>query len=102
MGIRPISVSLVNSTTENLAKFLGYYLQPIMKTLPVYIKDITEPASTGLIRVSHPCPMSQGILAPWQSITDPSTTQTQWFRLAWLPGTVHRFIASKAITVKLV
>ena len=41
MGIRPI-VSTVNSPTANLAKFLDYYLQPIMKNLPAYLKDTTH------------------------------------------------------------
>ncbi|MCY4327357.1 MAG: GIY-YIG nuclease family protein, partial [Rhodobacteraceae bacterium] len=38
MGIRPI-VSTVNSATANLAEFLDFYLQPIMKSLPAYLKD---------------------------------------------------------------
>ena len=41
MGIRPI-VSTVNSPTANLAEFLDYYLQPIMKNLPAYLKDTTQ------------------------------------------------------------
>ena len=41
MGIRPI-VSTVNSPTANLAEFLDYYLQPIMKKLPAYLKDTTQ------------------------------------------------------------
>ena len=41
MAIRPI-VSTVNSPTVNLAEFLDYYLQPIMKRLPAYIKDTTQ------------------------------------------------------------
>ena len=38
MGIRPI-VSSVNSVTENISKFVEYWLQPIVKQLPSYIKD---------------------------------------------------------------
>ena len=41
MGIRPI-VSTVNSPTANLAEFLDHYLQPIMKSLPAYLKDTTQ------------------------------------------------------------
>ena len=41
MGIRPI-VSKINSPTANLAEFLDYYLQPIMKQLPAYLKDTTQ------------------------------------------------------------
>ena len=41
MGIRPI-VSTVNSATANLAEFLDFYLQPIMKKLPAYLKDTTQ------------------------------------------------------------
>ena len=39
-GIRPI-VSSVNSITENISKFVDYWLQPIVKQLPFYIKDTT-------------------------------------------------------------
>ena len=35
-------VSTVNSPTANLAEFLDYYLQPIMKNLPAYLKDTTQ------------------------------------------------------------
>ena len=38
MGIRPI-VSSVNGITENISKFLDYWLQPIVRTLPSYLKD---------------------------------------------------------------
>ena len=38
IGIRPI-VSTVNSATANLAECLYFYLQPIMKSLPAYLKD---------------------------------------------------------------
>ena len=41
MGIRPI-VSTINSLTANLAEFLDYYLQPIMRQLPAYLKDTTQ------------------------------------------------------------
>lgn len=41
MGIRPI-VSKINSPTANLDEFLDYYLQPIMKQLPAYLKDTTQ------------------------------------------------------------
>jgi len=41
MGIRPIVLS-VNSATENLAQFLDYYLQPIMKNLQSYLKDTNQ------------------------------------------------------------
>ena len=38
MGIRPI-VSSVNSITENISNFVDFWLQPIVKGLPSYIKD---------------------------------------------------------------
>lgn len=38
MGIRPI-VSSVNGITENISKFLDYWLQPIVRTLPSFLKD---------------------------------------------------------------
>ena len=41
MGIRPI-VSLCESATENISHFLDYWLQPIMKSLPSYIKDTSQ------------------------------------------------------------
>ena len=41
MSIRPI-VSTTNSATANLAEFLDFYLQPIMKQLPAYLKDTTQ------------------------------------------------------------
>ena len=41
MGIRPI-VSSCGSPTENISQFIDYWLQPIMKKLPSFIKDTTE------------------------------------------------------------
>ena len=41
MGIRPI-VSSCGSPTENISQFVDYWLQPIMKKLPSFIKDTTE------------------------------------------------------------
>ena len=41
MGIRPI-VSSCESPTENISQFTGYWLQPIMKGIPSYLKDTTE------------------------------------------------------------
>ena len=41
MGIRPI-VSSCESPTENISQFIDYWLQPIMKALPSFIKDTTE------------------------------------------------------------
>ena len=41
MGIRPI-VSSCDSPTENISQFIDYWLQPIMKALPSFIKDTTE------------------------------------------------------------
>ena len=41
MSIRPI-VSSINSITENLSKFVDFWLQPIMKKLPSYIQDTTD------------------------------------------------------------
>ena len=38
MGIRPI-VSSVNSITENISSFVNYWLQPLVKQLPSYMKD---------------------------------------------------------------
>ena len=40
MGIRPI-VSSCGSPTENISQFVDYWLQPIMKKLPSFIKDTT-------------------------------------------------------------
>ena len=41
MGIRSI-VSSVNSVTENISQFVDIWLQPIMKSLPSFIKDTTD------------------------------------------------------------
>ena len=41
MGIHPI-VSSCESPTENISQFIDYWLQPIMKALPSYIKDTTQ------------------------------------------------------------
>ena len=41
MGIRPI-VSSCESPTENISQFIDYWLQPIMKGNPSYLKDTTE------------------------------------------------------------
>jgi len=41
MGIRPI-VSCCDSPTENLSQFIDYWLQPIMKALPSYLKNSTQ------------------------------------------------------------
>ena len=41
MGIRPI-VSSVNSVTENISQLVDIWLQPIMKSLPSFIKDTTD------------------------------------------------------------
>ena len=41
MGIRPI-VSLCESPTENISQFLDYWLQPIMRNLPSYLKDTSQ------------------------------------------------------------
>ena len=41
MGIRPI-VSSSESPTENISQFIDYWLQPIMKGIPSYLKDTTE------------------------------------------------------------
>ena len=41
MGIRLI-VSSCESPTENISQFIDYWLQPIMKGLPSYIKNTTE------------------------------------------------------------
>ena len=41
MGIRPI-VSSCESPTENISQFIDYWLQPLMKALPSYIKDTTQ------------------------------------------------------------
>ena len=41
MGIRPI-VSSCDSPTENISQFIDYWLQPIMKALPSFLKDTTE------------------------------------------------------------
>jgi len=41
MGIRPI-VSSCKSITENISEFVDFWLQPLMKNLPSFIKDSTE------------------------------------------------------------
>ena len=41
MGIRPI-VSSCSSATENISQYVDYWLQPSMKNLPSYLKNITE------------------------------------------------------------
>ena len=41
MGIRP-TVSSCESPTENISQFIDYWLQPIMKALPSFIKDTTQ------------------------------------------------------------
>ncbi len=41
MGIRPI-VSSCESPTENISQFIDYWLQPIMKGNPSYLKGKTE------------------------------------------------------------
>ena len=41
MRICPI-VSPCDSPTENISQFIDYWLQPIMKALPSFIKDTTE------------------------------------------------------------
>ena len=41
MGIRPI-VSSCDSATENISQFIDYWLQPIMKSLPSYLKDTLQ------------------------------------------------------------
>ena len=41
MGVRPI-VSSCESPTENISQFIDYWLQPIMKALPSFLKDTTQ------------------------------------------------------------
>ena len=41
MGIRPI-VSSCESPTENISQFLDFWLKPLMKALPSYLKDTTQ------------------------------------------------------------
>ena len=41
MGILPI-VSSCESPTENISQFLDFWLQPLMKALPSYLKNTTE------------------------------------------------------------
>lgn len=41
MGIRPI-VSSCESPTENISQFIDYWLQPIMKALPSFLRDTTQ------------------------------------------------------------
>ena len=41
MGIRPI-MSSCDCRTENISQFLDYWLQPIMKNLPSYLKDTSQ------------------------------------------------------------
>ena len=41
MGVRPI-VSSCESPTENISQFMDYWLQPIMKALPSFLKDTTQ------------------------------------------------------------
>ena len=41
MGIRPI-VSSCESPTENISQFIDFWLQPLMKALPSYLKDTLQ------------------------------------------------------------
>ena len=41
MRIQPI-VSSCESPTENISQFVDYWLQPIMKNLPSYLKDTSH------------------------------------------------------------
>ena len=41
MGIRPI-VSSCESPTENISQFSDFWLQPLMKALPFYLKDTLQ------------------------------------------------------------
>ena len=41
MKIRPI-VSSCDSAMENISQFIDYWLQPIMKSLPSYLKDALQ------------------------------------------------------------
>lgn len=41
MGIRPI-VSSCESPTENISQFIDFWLQPLIKALPSYLKNTTE------------------------------------------------------------
>ena len=41
MGIRPI-VSSCDCPTENISQFLDYWLQPIMRNLPSFLKDTSQ------------------------------------------------------------
>ena len=41
MGIRPI-ISSCESPTENISQFIDYWLPPIMKALPSFLKDTTQ------------------------------------------------------------
>ena len=41
MGIRPI-VSSVNNVTENISSFVDFWLQPLVKQLPSFIKDTQD------------------------------------------------------------
>ena len=41
MGIKPIVSSCV-SPTENISQFLDYWLKPLMKALPSYLKDTSQ------------------------------------------------------------
>ena len=41
MGIQPI-VSSCESPTENISQFIDFWLQPLMKALPSYVKDTSQ------------------------------------------------------------
>ena len=41
MGIRPI-VSSCESPTENISQYVDFWLQPLMKAIPSFLKDTSE------------------------------------------------------------
>ena len=41
MGIRPI-ISSCESPTKNISQFIDFWLQPLMKALPSYLKDTLQ------------------------------------------------------------
>ena len=90
MGIRPI-VSSCESPTENISQFIDYWLQPIMKGLPSYIKNTTElinqlnelviPQDVLLVTVDvkslYTCiPHREGIQACAEALEEPKTTNS--------------------------
>ena len=52
MGIRPI-VSSCESPTENISQYVDFWLQPVMKAIPSFLKDTSELINELTSRTGH-------------------------------------------------